>query len=172
MSLAKFWRINALRGENVMPFERILTLAAYAAAVLAVPVYADSAPAEGVVIAIMGDSDRVDLLPGQTIIFRPDAGKLTFIRFVKGAMEPKEGELKLEFGSLGGQTSLIATSKADQGFNYNAEIVKKMGAKKGKKTSVCTIIAGGGAFETWPYAIPVLRVMNFKPAAEGEMGCR
>lgn len=153
-------------------FTRILTLAACAGAFLPAPVFADSSPAEGVVIAILGDSDRVDLLPGQTIIFRPEAGKLTFIRFVDGPMEPQDGELKLEFGSLGGQTSLIATSKSDQAFNYQAEIVKKLGAKKGKKTSVCTIIAGGGAFETWPYAIPVLRVMNFKPAADGEMGCR
>lgn len=155
-----------------MMFTRILTLAGCAAAFLSAPVFADSSPAEGVVIAILGDSDRVDLLPGQTIIFRPEAGKLTFIRFVDGPMEPQDGELKLEFGSLGGQTSLIATSKSDQAFNYQAEIVKKLGAKKGKKTSVCTIIAGGGAFETWPYAIPVLRVMNFKPAADGEMGCR
>jgi hypothetical protein len=152
--------------------KRILTLAACAAGVLAMPVSADTPPGEGTIIAILGDSDRVDLLPGQTIIFRPEAGRLTMIRFVEGPIEPADGELKLEFGSLAGQTSLIATSKADQAFNYQAEIVKKLGAKKGKKTSVCTIIAGGGAFETWPYPIPVLRVMNFKAAAEGEMVCR
>jgi hypothetical protein len=151
--------------------KRILTLAACAAGVLAMPVSADTPPGEGTIIAILGDSDRVDLLPGQTIIFRPEAGRLTMIRFVEGPIEPGDGELKLEFGSLAGQTSLIATSKADQGFNYQAEIVKKLGAKKGKKTSVCTIIAGGGAFETWPYPIPVLRIMNFKAAAEGEMVC-
>ena len=145
---------------------------ALAAAVVTAPVRADVEPAEGVVIAILGDSDRVDLLPGQTIIFRPEAGKLTFIRFVEGPMEPEEGELKLEFGKLAGQTSLIATSKSDQAFNYSAEIVKKLGAKKGKRTSVCTIMAGGGAFETWLHPIPVLRVMNFKPAADGEMVCR
>ena len=155
-----------------MAFKQILTLAACATAFLAAPVSADNAPAEGVVIAILGDSDRVDLLPGQTIIFRPEAGKLTFIRFVEGPMEPEEGELKLEFGKLAGQTSLIATSKSVQAYNYNAEIVKKLGAKKGKRTSVCTIIAGGGAFETWPHPISVLRVMNFKPAADGEMVCR
>ena len=155
-----------------MAFKQILTLAAWATAFLAAPISADSASAEGVVIAMLGDSDRVDLLPGQTIIFRPEAGKLTFIRFVEGPMQPQAGELKLEFGPLAGQTSLIATSKSDRAFNYSAEIVKKLGAKKGKKTSVCTIIAGGGAFETWPQPIPVLRVMNFKPAVDGEMGCR
>ena len=155
-----------------MAFKTILTLAACVAAFSAMPVYADSVPVEGVVIAILGDSDRVDLLPGQTIIFRPEAGKLTFIRFVEGPMEPEEGELKLAFGSLAGQTSLIVSSKSDQAFNYSAEIVKKLGAKKGKRTSVCTIIAGGSAFEMWPHAIPVLRVMNFKPAAGGEIGCR
>jgi hypothetical protein len=145
---------------------------ALAAAVVTAPVRADVEPAEGVVTAILGDSDRVDLLPGQAIIFVPAGGRMTFIRFVEGPMEPGQGELKLEFGSLGGQTSLIATSKSDQAFNYNAEIVKRLGAKKGKKTTVCTIIAGGGAFETWPQPIPALRVMNFKPAADGEIGCR
>ncbi len=155
-----------------MKSKYILGLAACVAAALAAPVYADNAPTEGVITAIMGDSSRIDLLPGQTIIFQPDNGKMTLIRFVEGPMEPEKGELKLAFTSLGGQTSLIATSKSDQAYNYQAEIVKELGAKKGKKTSVCTIIAGGGAFETWPYAIPVLRVMNFKPAADGEMGCR
>ena len=155
-----------------MKLIQILVSAACATAFLAAPVSADSAPPQGVVIAILGDSDRVDLLPGQTIIFRPDAGKLTFIRFVEGPMEPQDGELKLEFGKLAGQTSLIATSKADVAFSYSAEIVKNLGAKKGKKTSVCTIIAGGGAFETWPQPIPVLRVMNFKPSADGETVCR
>ena len=80
-----------------MAFKTILTLAACVAAFSAMPVYADSVPVEGVVIAILGDSDRVDLLPGQTIIFRPEAGKLTFIRFVEGPMEPEEGELNTSF---------------------------------------------------------------------------
>jgi hypothetical protein len=37
---------------------------ALAAAVVTAPVRADAEPAEGVVTAILGDSDRVDLLPG------------------------------------------------------------------------------------------------------------
>lgn len=126
---------------------------------------------EGFVVALMSTSDRIDLLPGQAIIFVPDGGKMTFIRFVEGPMEPELGELKLEFASQDGQSRLTATSKMDIAFNYRAEIVKESGAKKGKPTSVCTIMAGGGAFESWPVAIPVMRVMDFKPASDGNIGC-
>lgn len=132
---------------------------------------AQDAPQEGFVVALMSTSDRIDLLPGQAIIFVPDGGKMTFIRFVEGPMEPELGELKLEFASHDGQSRLTATSKMDIAFNYRAEIVKESGAKKGKPTSVCTIIAGGGAFESWPVAIPVMRVMDFKPASDGNIGC-
>lgn len=149
-----------------------LACAAALATALPAPGSAEEPAQEGVVVAMLSTSDRVDLLPGQAIIFVPEGGKMTYIRFVKGPMEPEEGELKLELTMLGGQTSLIATSKTDKAYQYRAEIVKKMGAKKGKPTSVCTIIAGGGAFETWPGALPVLRVMDFKPAAEGMMACR
>jgi hypothetical protein len=86
-------------------------------------------------------------------------------------MEPMDGELSLSFGNMMGQTSLIASSKSDKAYNYRAEILKKVGAKKGKATSVCTIIAGGGAFETWPYAIAAIRVKEFTPAGD-EMVCR
>jgi hypothetical protein len=133
--------------------------------------WAEDAPQEGFVVALMSTSDRIDLLPGQAIIFVPEAGKMTFIRFVEGPMEPELGELKLEFASQNGQSRLTATSKIDIGYNYRAEVVKESGAKKGKPTSVCTIMAGGRAFESWPVAIPVLRVMDFKAATDGNIGC-
>jgi hypothetical protein len=136
------------------------------------PAIADEQAKEGVITAIMSISDQVDLLPGQAIIFKPEKGKLTMIRFVEGPMEPGPGELRLEFGEMAGQTSLIASSGADVPFNYRAEILKHPGAKKGKATRVCTIIAGGGAYETWPYAITSLRVKGFAPAPAGEMSCK
>lgn len=142
------------------------------AAIMATPVFADPNHDEGVVIAIMGTSDRVDLLPGQAIIFTPEAGRMTMIRFVEGPMEPEDGELKLEFSTLAGSTSLIVSSKSEQAYHYRAEILKQLGAKKGKATPVCTIIAGGSAFESWPQPIAAIRVMDFKPEAEGEMSCR
>lgn len=151
---------------------RHMVLAFALAACLPGALFAEEPNEEGVVVAMMSASDRIDLLPGQAVIFVPDGGKMTFIRFVKGPMQPEAGELKLEFGAMGGQSSLIVTSKADKAYQYRAQIVKTLGAKKGKPTSVCTIIAGGGAFETWPNAIPVLRVMDFKPAADGAVVCR
>lgn len=151
---------------------RQMVLAFALAACLPGILSAEEPAEEGVVVAMMSASDRIDMLPGQAVIFVPDGGKMTFIRFVKGPMQPEAGELKLEFGALGGQSSLIVTSKADKAYQYRAQIVKTLGAKKGKPTSVCTIIAGGGAFETWPNAIPVLRVMDFKPAADGAVVCR
>ena len=151
---------------------RQMVFAAALAACMPGALSAEEPTEEGVVVAMMSASDRIDLLPGQAVIFVPDGGKMTFIRFVKGPMQPEAGELKLEFGALGGQSSLIVTSKADTAYQYRAQIVKTLGAKKGKPTSVCTVIAGGAAFETWPNAIPVLRVMDFKPAADGAVVCR
>ncbi len=148
-----------------------LTLALALVACSSSALSAEDAPQEGFVVALMSTSDRIDLMPGQAIIFVPDGGKMTFIRFVEGPMEPELGELKLEFTVLEGQSRLTATSKMEAAFNYRAEVVKESGAKKGKPTSVCTIIAGGGAFESWPVAIPVLRVMDFKPATDGNIGC-
>lgn len=150
----------------------VIAFALAATGLSASNVFAQGTQNTGMITAILTNSDRVDLLPGQTIIFKPDKGKMTRIRFVDGPMEPGEGELKLEFGMLGGQTSLIATSKSELAYTYRAEIVKHLGAKKGKPTSVCTIMAGGGAFEVWPGKIPVLRVMDFKPATDGNMVCR
>ena len=127
---------------------------------------------EGVVTAMMAVADRIDLLPGQSIVFKPDRGKMTTILFVEGNWEPKEGEIMLEFGTLAGQTSLVATNKSDMPFRYKAEILKQAGAKKGTRTSTCTLIPGVAAFETWPQAIAALRVSEFAPAPEGEMVCR
>ena len=127
---------------------------------------------EGVVTAIMSVADRLDLLPGQSIVFKPDRGKMTMILFVEGPWEPKAGEIKLEFTSIAGQASLVATNKSDKPFAYRAEILKKAGAKKGKKTSTCTLVPGIAAYETWPHAIAALRVSDFAPAPDGEMVCK
>lgn len=142
---------------------------AIAALALATPLAAEP---EGVVTTIIASADHIDLLPGQSVIFMPADGQMTMIRIVEGEMEPREGELKLEFGMMMGQASLIASSMADEHYNYRAEILKKAGDKKGKPTTVCTIIPNGGAFETWPYAIPAIRVKEFKAVDEGEIGCR
>lgn len=141
-----------------------------AALFLAAPLAAEEP--EGVVTTIIASADHIDLLPGQSVIFRPDGGQMTMIRIVEGKMEPMEGELRLEFGTIMGQASLIASSMADIGYNYRAEILKKPGDKKGKPTTVCTIIPNGGAYETWPYAIAAIRVKQFTEAGDGMMGCQ
>jgi opacity protein-like surface antigen len=127
---------------------------------------------EGVVTAIMAAADRLDLLPGQSILFTPDRGKMTMILFTEGKWEPDDGQIKLEFTSAGEQASLVVTNKSDQPFRYKAEILKELGAKKGKATSTCTLIPGIMAFEQWPHSIAALRVSDFAPAPDGEMVCR
>lgn len=150
---------------------RELVLAALLTAGTAQSVSADNKK-EGVMTAMMAAADRLDLLPGQSIIFTPDRGKMTMILFVEGAWEPDEGQIKLEFTTMAGQASLVATNKTEQPFRYRADILKSAGAKKGKKTSTCTLIPGIAVFESWPQAIPALRVSEFAAAPEGEMVCQ
>lgn len=129
-------------------------------------------PVQATITGIMSVADRLDLLPGQSIIFKPDRGKMTMIRFFEGELEPEDGEIMLEFGTLAGQTSLVATNRSDTPFRYKAEILKQAGAKKGKKTSTCTLLPGIKVFESWPHAIAALRVSEFAAASDGDMSCR
>jgi hypothetical protein len=151
---------------------RKLFLAACLAAMTPHMASAAEEEGEGVVTGMMAVADRLDLMPGQSIVFTPDRGKMMTILFVEGPWKIGEGQIKLEFTSAGGQASLVVENRTATPFRYSAEILKKAGAKKGKKTSTCTLIPAVMAFETWPQEIAALRVSDFAAAPEGEMVCR
>lgn len=152
--------------------KRLKTLLLVAACLFTVPpASAEIEEREGSVIALLGDSHRVDLVRGQSIIFRPDKGKMAQIRFVEGPMEPGEGELRLDFAGLDKTSKLMVKSRADKAYSFRAAIIKMLGAKKGKPTMVCTIIAGGNASKSWPGDISYLRISEFNPTAADQSSC-
>ncbi len=124
------------------------------------------------ITGIMAPVKQVDLRPGESIIFRPDKGIMREIRMVKGNIAPGPGEVRMDFSVEGGQTMLVAKNGGGSSFNYSAWILKKPGKKNGKRTSVCTLIGGISAFESWPYAIKAIRVGNFIASDDGMISCR
>lgn len=79
----------------------------------------------------------------------------------------KPGELRIEMSGMGG-TMLSIQSNHGRWLNYRA----RMGLGGGQRTSVCTIMAGKGAFESWGQGMKGLTLDQFTPAPEGEMVCR
>lgn len=106
--------------------------------------------------------------PGESFIFKLQDGQPAEIRAAGDAEEPGEGELKASFTG-GGMAMLSVKNNTGEMLNYEAYITAKPD-KKGKRTSVCTLFAGGSGFESWPGNLPGLRLTNFKPAG-GNLGC-
>jgi hypothetical protein len=77
------------------------------------------------------------------------------------------GELRFKMTGMGG-TMLSVESKHARWLNYRA----RMGLGKGGQTSVCTLMAGLSAFESWQQNIPYLTLDKFTPTEEGQMVCR
>ena len=83
----------------------------------------------------------------------------------KRALQP--GELRFKMSGMGG-TMLSVESKHGRWLNYRA----RMGLGGGRTTSVCTLMAGLSAFESWQQPIPYLTLDKFTPTEEGQMICR
>ncbi len=80
------------------------------------------------------------------------------------------GELRLEFTSDKDGMTLTVTSAHSRWLHYMAMMVTPDG--KPHRTSVCPVMAGKMAFETWPHPIVYLNVAHFKPVKEGDLTCR
>ena len=65
---------------------------------------------------------------------------------------------------------MTVRSNTEQPLNYQAFIAKNE-KKKGKRTSVCTLLPGVMMNESWPAKIPGIRLKNFEPAGPG-MTCK
>lgn len=124
------------------------------------------------ITGIIAPAKQVDLRPGESIIFRPDNGYMREIRLVEGDIAPRTGEIRIDFSVEGRRTTLRAKNGGETAFNYSAWILKKPGKKKGKRTSVCTLLGGIGAFESWPYPMKAIRVGNFIASNDGMITCR
>lgn len=105
---------------------------------------------------------------GEAFIFRIEDGRPVEVRPAGEGDQPSSGELKAELVDKLGSTLTISNQTADQ-MNYEAYITKDE-FTKGKRSSVCTLVAGGAGFENWPERLPGLRLTNFRPAG-GAFGC-
>jgi hypothetical protein len=124
------------------------------------------------ITGIMAPTNQIDLLPGQSVIFKPAKGKMQEIRIIEGNIKPGAGELRADFSSGPNEAKLIVTNGSGEAYNYSAWILDKKGAQKGVSTSICTVRPGLFSLEHWPYPIKAIRIGTFKSSKNSKIICR
>ena len=114
----------------------------------------------GDTVVISLPEDRDDILPTTLVATGPAAAS--------HKLEP--GQLRLAFTASKDGMMLNVTSGHRRWLHYVALMVTP--DMKPHKTSVCPVMAGKLAFETWPHPIIYLNVAHFKAVKDGEMACR
>lgn len=117
------------------------------------------------------------ILMGETWIFRIEKGQPAGARRAEPDAEPGKGEIKVTLSRDGGATMTVVNNSGEW-YNYRAFISLKPG-HKGNRTSVCTLMDGGGIMEgggmvveSWPQPFPAIRIADFTEAPEGQMRCQ
>ena len=120
--------------------------------------------------------NNVLLFPGETVVIslpQKQEGQLPMSLVATGEAAKtrnlQAGELRFNFEVGDSGMLLIATSAHPRWLHYMAVMVTPDGAPS--KTSVCPIIAGKMAFESWPHGIVQLALTNFIPVGEEELVC-
>jgi hypothetical protein len=143
------------KGRNM----RLLILAAALVAVVATPSLSESGHFLGLTVQ-----------SGETWIFRIDQGEPVDARKIDGSATPGSGELmvtlKPQMGAM-----MIVTNNTNKFYNYHAFLTMQPGSE-GKATSVCTVANGGRmAIENWPYAVPAIRIADFRETDGNHISC-
>jgi hypothetical protein len=120
---------------------------------LAGPALAEAAPQPGLFVK-PGESWAFKVVDGQPVEPRP----------LTNGEKGNAGEIMVRFSTDG--SMLQVRSSAAGSYNYQAYIARKPD-DKGKRTSVCTLIPGVMAMESWPGGLPGIRLTNFTEAGEG-----
>jgi len=92
-------------------------------------------------------------------------GKIVAVTPVDAIMNP-EKTVTFEFSETENGTMLSVKNPFDQPIKYHINMVDYSG--NFHKTSSCPVMAGGGAFESWPHPIPQLVVSNFRFLSDGQ----
>ncbi len=113
---------------------------------------------------------RLLLHQGEIVVFSvaPDGGAPVFVVAGKAAEDRPltDGELRARLE--GGMMSVH--SAHSRWLDYSARL--SISGGRARPTSVCTIMAGKAAFESWPGPVAFLSLGDFRPAAEGSLICR
>ena len=127
------------------------------ATLLAGPALADESPLPGLY-----------LKHGESFIFKVIDGQPAEVRSANADERPQSGEVSASLSADGSMLQVV--SAADTSLNYQAFIARGA-TDKGQRTSVCTLLPGVMAMESWPGGLPGIRIVNFKPAGDG-MTCQ
>jgi hypothetical protein len=131
----------------------LLGLLALIAMSLSGPAMAEKAPQPGLFVK-----------PGESWAFKVVDGQPSEPRLLTNGEQSNQGEIMVRFSADG--SMLQVRSRAEGSYNYQAFIARKPD-EKGKRTSVCTLIPGVMAMESWPGGLPGIRLTNFTEAGEG-----
>ncbi len=131
----------------------LLGLLAMLAMAFANPTLAGNAPQPGLFVK-----------PGESWAFKVVDGQPAEPRQLTNGDQGNPGEITVRFSSDG--SMLQVRSRAEGSYNYQAFIAHKPD-ERGKRTSVCTLIPGVMAMESWPGGLPGIRLTNFTEAGEG-----
>lgn len=95
-----------------------------------------------------------------------DNGKVVSVSEAQG-----EGNVTFSLSKMPTGMMLSASNKLDYIVKYDIYMIDYNGKKH--YTSSCPVMAGSGAFESWPYNIPKLSIENFRVVSDdGEMVCQ
>lgn len=110
---------------------------------------------------------------GETWFFHIENGQPAGARRAGKDDKARPGELIAALDGEGrGGATLSITNGGEAWYDYSAFIVAKPG-HKGNRTSTCTLMGGGrSAFESWPEAIPAIRLADFREVPAGQLRCR
>jgi hypothetical protein len=139
------------------PMRRLLLCyLALIAALIGGPAFAEKKPQPGLFVE-----------QGKAVLFKVVDGQPAEVRPASADEQPRDGEIRVTL--RGGMMTVL--NSGPQTYDYQAFIAKDAAAK-GQRTSVCTLMPGIASMESWPGALPGIRLTNFTPAEAGAMNCR
>ncbi|SHF93286.1 hypothetical protein SAMN04487965_2992 [Microbulbifer donghaiensis] len=92
-------------------------------------------------------------------------GKIVDVTQVESVLNP-EKTVAFEFSETENGTMLSVKNPFELPIKYHINMVDYSG--NFHKTSSCPVMAGGGAFESWPHPIPQLVISNFRFLGENQ----
>lgn len=92
-------------------------------------------------------------------------GRIAEVTQIESILSP-EKTITFEFSETKHGTMLSVQNPFDQPIKYSINMVDYSG--NFHKTSSCPVMAGGGAFESWPHPIPQIVISDFRFLEDGQ----
>jgi len=115
----------------------------------------------------VGDSG-ISLLPGEELFVevRIEDGIVLGFKQVTEIIDP-DRTFTFRFVQEHGIGMMLSVQNPfDQPIKYSIDMIDFQGTSH--QTSSCPLVAGGGAFESWPHPIPEIHITNFRVLSESD----